>query len=118
MFISHDLSVVRHVADEVMVMYLGRVVESGPREAIFAHPRHPYTQALLSATPSVDRNERQNRIKLSGELPSPIDPPPGCPFHPRCFAAEDTCSQVFPDREDAGQGQIVSCHRWRALRDA
>lgn len=117
MFISHDLSVVRHVADEVMVMYLGRVVESGPREAIFAHPRHPYTQALLSATPSVDRNERQNRIKLSGELPSPIDPPSGCPFHPRCFAAEDTCSQVFPDREDAGQGQTVSCHRWRALCD-
>ena len=117
MFISHDLSVVRHVADEVMVMYLGRVVESGPREAIFAHPRHPYTQALLSATPSVDRHERQNRIKLSGELPSPIDPPSGCPFHPRCFAAEDACSQVFPDREDVGQGQTVSCHRWRALRD-
>lgn len=117
MFISHDLSVVRHVADEVMVMYLGRVVESGPREAIFAHPRHPYTQALLSATPSVDRHERQNRIKLSGELPSPIDPPSGCPFHPRCFAAEDACARVFPDREDAGHGQTVSCHRWRALID-
>jgi len=115
MFISHDLSVVRHVADEIMVMYLGRVVESGPRDAIFAHPRHPYTQALLSATPSVNPALKETRIKLTGEMPSPIDPPSGCPFHPRCFAADASCAQSMPNAERTDEGQMVSCHHWRTL---
>lgn len=115
MFISHDLSVVRHVADEVMVMYLGQVVESGPRDAIFNSPRHPYTQALLSATPTVERTGKAGRIKLSGELPSPIDPPSGCPFHPRCFAAGDICADTMPRCEEVASGHAVSCHSWRTI---
>ena len=84
LFISHDLSVVRFVADDVMVMYLGRPVEIAPVEEIFARPLHPYTRALLSATPVADPGQRRAKIKLEGELPSPFDPPSGCPFHPRC----------------------------------
>ncbi len=95
-FISHDLGVVRHMADEVMVMYLGRVVEQGPREAIFGHPQHPYTQALLSATPTVDPALRRQRVILQGELPSPIQPPSGCAFHTRCPIAMDRCRQQAP----------------------
>ncbi len=95
-FISHDLGVVRHVADEVMVMYLGRVVEHGPREAIFNNPQHPYTQALLSATPTVDPALRRQRIILQGELPSPINPPSGCAFHTRCPIVMDRCRQQAP----------------------
>ena len=95
-FISHDLGVVRHVADEVMVMYLGRVVEQGPRETIFGNPQHPYTQALLSATPTVDPALRRQRIILQGELPSPIKPPSGCAFHTRCPIVMDRCRQQAP----------------------
>jgi dipeptide transport system ATP-binding protein len=107
-FISHDLGVVRHVADDVMVMYLGRVVEQGPREAIFGHPQHPYTQALLSATPTVDARLRRQRIILQGELPSPIDPPPGCAFHTRCPIAMAACKQQTPLLQQAG-AQRVAC---------
>ena len=96
LFISHDLSVVRHIADELMVMYLGRPVEQGPKEAIFAEPRHPYTQALLAATPSVDPKARSKRLTVKGELPSPINPPPGCAFHRRCPFATDLCAQERP----------------------
>lgn len=95
-FISHDLGVVRHVADEVAVMYLGRVVEQGPREAVFSTPRHPYTRALLSATPSVDRHARRERIVLQGELPSPLAPPPGCAFQTRCPLVQPQCRQQMP----------------------
>jgi dipeptide transport system ATP-binding protein len=109
LFISHDLSVVRHFADEVMVMYLGRAVEQGPREAIFSSPRHPYTRALLSSTPIADPQRRGERIKLIGELPSPIDQPPGCAFHPRCAYANDRCRAEFPDSLPAG-AQLVACH--------
>jgi dipeptide transport system ATP-binding protein len=91
-FISHDLGVVRHVADEVMVMYLGRAVEHGPRDAVLDRPQHPYTQALLSATPTVDAAARRQRIVLRGELPSPLSPPGGCPFHTRCPIAEPACA--------------------------
>ena len=109
LFISHDLSVVRHIADDVMVMYLGRPVEQGPREEIFAEPRHPYTQALLSATPVADPTRTKERIILSGELPSPIDPPSGCTFHPRCPRAFDLCPRVRPEIEPVGPS-LVACH--------
>jgi dipeptide transport system ATP-binding protein len=108
MFISHGLSVVRHMADEVMVMYLGRAVEQGPREEIFAHPRHPYTRALLSATPVADPTRQKERVRLEGELPSPINPPKGCAFHPRCPLAFDRCRIERPELEKKG-GAEVAC---------
>jgi dipeptide transport system ATP-binding protein len=109
LFISHDLSVVQHIADEVMVMYLGRPVEQGPREQIFGNPRHPYTQALLSATPMADPNRKKERIILAGELPSPIDPPSGCTFNPRCPRAFDPCPIERPEMEPVGRIH-VACH--------
>lgn len=109
LFISHDLSVVRHVADEVMVMYLGKPVEHGPRDEIFENPQHPYTQALLSATPVADPTTKRQRIMLTGELPSPMDPPPGCAFNPRCPLAFDRCRGAVPDLLPAG-GSHVACH--------
>ncbi|SPJ23855.1 ABC transporter ATP-binding protein [Palleronia abyssalis] len=99
LFISHDLSVVRHVADEILVMYLGRPVEFGPKDEIFDAPRHPYTKALISATPSADPRNRRERIKLVGELPSPLAVPPGCPFSPRCWKAQDKCRRDRPIME-------------------
>ncbi|MCA8879341.1 MAG: dipeptide ABC transporter ATP-binding protein [Rhodobacteraceae bacterium] len=96
LFISHDLSVVRHVADEVMVMYLGRSVEHGSKDDLFDHPMHPYTRALLSATPSADPLRHRQRIRLAGEVPSPLNVPPGCPFNPRCWRATDACKAAFP----------------------
>lgn len=113
LFISHDLSVVRHVADEIMVMYLGHPVEIGRRDDIFNAPRHPYTRALLSATPKADPTAKKEQIKLSGELPSPIDPPSGCPFHPRCQWANAFCGQQSPVLEDVKPGQQTACHHWR-----
>ncbi|HMA15204.1 MAG TPA: peptide ABC transporter ATP-binding protein, partial [Kiloniellaceae bacterium] len=114
LFISHDLSVVRHIADEVIVMYLGRPVEQGPRDAIFANPQHPYTQALLSATPKADPTQRRNRIKLTGELPSPLNPPGGCAFNPRCPYADERCRverpQLLPSPNRAFGGSRVACH--------
>ncbi len=107
-FISHDLGVVRHVADEVMVMYLGKVVEHGPREAVFGNPQHPYTQALLSATPTVNPALRRQRVLLQGELPSPINPPSGCAFHTRCPVAVARCRIESPALVPAG-AQTVAC---------
>lgn len=107
-FISHDLSVVEHIADEVMVMYLGRCVEKGTKEQIFNCPRHPYTQALLSATPRLNPDLRRERIKLTGELPSPIDPPPGCAFAARCRHAFTHCSHSQPEL-NSYHGQQVAC---------
>jgi len=107
LFISHDLSVVRHVADEVIVMYLGRAVEKGPKEALFERPRHPYTKALLSATPKADPSAPKERIKLAGELPSPLAIPDGCAFAPRCWKAKDQCRKERPELEGTPHG--VAC---------
>lgn len=107
-FISHDLSVVEHIADEVMVMYLGRCVEKGSKAAVFGNPRHPYTQALLSATPRLNPQMRRERIKLSGELPSPLNPPPGCAFNARCRCAFDTCRQLQPPLRRYDD-QMIAC---------
>jgi len=107
-FISHDLSVVRRIADEVMVIYLGHVVELGPREAIFDSPQHPYTRALLSATPIADPEVKRERIILRGELPSPFHPPGGCPFNPRCPLVIDRCRVQNPLLEPK-QGRDVAC---------
>jgi dipeptide transport system ATP-binding protein len=106
-FISHDLGVVRHVADEVMVMYLGRCVEQGPRDVVFDTPKHPYTRALLSATPTVDPALRRERIILKGELPSPIDRPSGCPFRTRCPLAFERCAHEEPPLEPRGAQQVA-----------
>jgi len=107
-FVSHDLSVVHHIADEVMVVYLGHAVELGGREAIFSAPQHPYTRALLSATPVADPTAKRERVLLKGEPPSPIAPPPGCPFNPRCPLAFDRCRKEKPPLE-VKQGRAVAC---------
>jgi len=109
LFISHGLSVVRHIADEVMVMYLGRPVEYASRDELFANPRHPYTRALLSATPIADPARKKERIILTGEMPSPISPPPGCTFNPRCPLAFDLCRIERPELEPVGASE-VACH--------
>jgi dipeptide transport system ATP-binding protein len=109
LFISHDLSVVRHIADDVMVMYLGRPIEQGSKPAIFAQPVHPYTQALLAATPSTDPEARSRRLTVKGELPSPINPPSGCAFHKRCPFATAECSAERPELRPVA-GREVACH--------
>jgi dipeptide transport system ATP-binding protein len=110
-FISHDLGVVRLIADQVMVMYFGRPVEEGPAEAVFAEPRHPYTRALFSATPVADPGRQKLRIKLEGEPPSPLSPPGGCPFHPRCPLRIERCVAEYPEIARFGE-QRAAC--WRA----
>jgi dipeptide transport system ATP-binding protein len=107
-FISHDLSVVRHIADRVLVMYLGRVAEYGLAEDVFQHPLHPYTRALMSATPVADPRRAKERIVLKGEMPSPFAPPSGCVFHPRCPIAFDLCSNKRPELTGAA-GHHVAC---------
>jgi dipeptide transport system ATP-binding protein len=110
-FISHNLAVVELIADDVLVMYLGKVVEAAPKTALFATPRHPYTRALLASTPRIDIGARQKRQVLTGELPSPLDPPSGCAFHKRCPYAVERCTREVPRLEDIGDGQRVACHR-------
>jgi peptide/nickel transport system ATP-binding protein len=114
LFVSHDLRIIEHVSDRVAVMYLGRIVESGTREQIYTAARHPYTRALLAAVPVPDPRHRaeraERRTMLTGDMPSPIDPPPGCPFHPRCPHAEDVCRRVVPPLLAGRGGHAVACH--------
>jgi oligopeptide transport system ATP-binding protein len=112
LFIAHDLSVVRHVSDRIVVMYLGKVVEVSPAQELYQRPVHPYTEALLSAVPipDVDVVERRERIVLRGDVPSPIAPPSGCRFHPRCRYATEICSQEEPPLVSHGEGRLAACH--------
>ena len=111
LFVAHDLSVVKHVSDRVAVMYVGRIVELAPTERLFTTPRHPYTEALLSAVPKPDPRLRTRRIVLEGEVADPAHPPPGCPFHPRCPYAAPVCRAETPALASAGPGHLVACHR-------
>jgi dipeptide transport system ATP-binding protein len=114
-FISHNLSVVEHIADEVMVMYLGSAVEFAPKRRLFAQPLHPYTKALLSATPSIEP-ERRNKIRITGELPSPLNPPSGCTFHKRCPYMTQRCVDEVPVLRPVGETR-VACHYAEAIAD-
>ena len=109
-FISHDLSVVRHIADEVAVMYLGNIVEIAPADQLFQNPQHPYTQALISAIPQVEKEKRVSRMILKGDIPNPADAPSGCNFHPRCPIAIDKCSSITPALKITGTQHLTSCH--------
>lgn len=109
-FISHDLRVVEHVSHRVAVMYLGRIVEIAPADQIYADPRHPYTRALLSALPGGDGAKERERIRVGGDVPSPINPPSGCSFHPRCPFAEERCRIEQPRLESRGDGRLAACH--------
>jgi oligopeptide/dipeptide ABC transporter ATP-binding protein len=111
LFISHDLSVVEHISDRVAVMYLGNIVELAAAEALYAGPRHPYTEALLSAVPSADPDLKVQRILLPGDVPSPSKPPPGCKFHPRCKYANAPCSTEIPAWREVSPDHWVACHR-------
>jgi peptide/nickel transport system ATP-binding protein len=115
LFIAHDLAVVRHVSDEVAVMYLGSIVEQAPAAEIYVRPAHPYTRALISAIPIPDPTRRRERIVLQGDVPSPINPPSGCRFHTRCPFATAVCRTDAPKWETVSPGHQVSCHHWREL---
>jgi peptide/nickel transport system ATP-binding protein len=109
LFISHDLGVVEHLSDRVVIMYLGRVVEEAPSETVFAHPNHPYTQSLLASVPRIESRKRAFSV-VKGEIPSPLNPPPGCHFHPRCPHAMERCKVEVPVLREVAPGQRSACH--------
>lgn len=108
-FISHDLSVIKHVSDRIIIMYLGHIVETAAKKDIYENPAHPYTKALLSAIPVIEKGKKE-KIILEGDLPSPADPPSGCVFHTRCYMAQKICSEVKPENKDLGGGHFCACH--------
>lgn len=110
LFIAHDLSVVHHISDQIAVMYVGKIVEVGEAEKVYQRPRHPYTEALVSAVPIVDPDYKSKRVVLEGDVPNPANPPSGCSFHPRCRYAKKICSEKEPLLEDIGNGHYVACH--------
>jgi oligopeptide/dipeptide ABC transporter ATP-binding protein len=110
LFVAHDLSVVEHISDRVAVMYLGRIVELAPSEELYRDPRHPYTEALLSAIPASHPKRKRERIVLSGDVPNPANPPSGCHFHPRCRYARDICRSEAPPLREVGPGHVAACH--------
>lgn len=117
LFITHDLSVVRHISNRVVVMYLGQIMELAPTDEIFDNPLHPYTTALLSAVPQVDFEHQRQRIVLKGDVPSPMNPKPGCRFAPRCYHACETCFHNTPQLVEAAPGHFVACPHWRAWKE-
>ena len=108
--VKHNLSVIKHVCDRIVVMYLGNVVEIASKEQLFANPCHPYTRALISAIPIPDPDQKRQRILLEGDIPSPINPPSGCTFHTRCPYAQEICSQECPQMRDINEKHRVACH--------
>ncbi len=115
LFISHDLGLIRHLSKRIVLMYVGKVVEYAPAQNLFEKPRHPYTEALMSNVPSVRSENVGKKIILKGETADPINPPPGCSFHPRCFYAQDICSKVEPQLREIGPGHVVACHLTETL---
>lgn len=111
LFISHDISVIGYLSDRVAVMYLGEIVETGPVAAVLDHPRHPYTQSLLSAVPEIGAKRAKGRVRLQGDLPSPLNPPKGCKFHTRCPLAIPVCQTRAPENQSVGAGHVAACHR-------
>ena len=110
LFISHNIGVIRHISDRIAVMYLGKVVEMADKRALFAQPAHPYTQALLAAVPSLDPRQKREEVILEGDVPSPVNPPPGCRFHTRCRHAMPRCSKEEPVFQRLADGRRVACH--------
>ena len=115
LFVAHDISVVEHISDDIAVMYVGKIVEQAETEELLYHPLHPYTEALVSAIPVINSDKSKKRIHLEGDVPNPMNAPPGCVFHPRCRYASPECSQKAPELKEAGPGHMVACHNYHKI---